>query len=451
MTNLETTAKLSREADVPNEGELFRVFSLLESRPIISAIGLKSALELEFSDPSSVSSIISHCLEQAFIEAMGENSFRMTRIARDWMQRHADDYLKAEIEDSSTQGAPKKPYEVTKLKMEPKIMSIYQALRKIDKGEIDLDPEFQRSFVWDIVRQSRLVESVLIRIPLPAFYLDATNQVKWSVVDGLQRLTTLHNFCNKKSFKLQSLQFLIELNGLGFDELPRAFQVLLEDDTSLQLYNLMPGTPLEAKFTIFSRVNTGGMQLTAQEIRHALTQGPVTKWLANLAHSRIFVSATSGSIGSRRMEDRELAIRAIAFQLLGIRAYREFSELDGFLLHAMGELNHLSGEKLDEIGTTFETSLLKVYDIFGRYSFRKFYETNGRRSPINKALFEVWINCVSSYERSFLIDQKQKIVSKFLDLTNFDDEFLKSISVSTGSPVSVETRFRKIENLLASI
>lgn len=432
------------------ESALFRVLSFVESKSLISMEGYYSALESEFPDTTALNEATRYCLDSELIEKVGINSLRVTKLAREWLQKHGDEFLKAETEDTSST-APSKPYEVTKLKMEPKVVSIFQALRKIDKGEIELDPEFQRSFVWDLVRQSRLIESVLLRIPLPAFYFDATNQTKWSVVDGLQRLTTLHRYCNEKAFRLVSLQFLTQLNGMSFDELPLSFQVLLEDDTSLQFYNLMPGTPVEAKFTIFSRVNTGGMQLTAQEIRHALTQGKVTKWLAKLAQGQSFISATEGAIDHRRMEDRELAIRALAFQAFGVQVYREFAELDGFLLYAMGEFNSFPDSTLNQIGDTFESSLSKVKNIFGRYAFRKFYERNGRRSPINKALFEVWVNCVSGYDDSALVSKRENIIEMFLHLTNSDEIFLSSISTSTGSPTSVETRFRKISDLLDSI
>jgi hypothetical protein len=433
-----------------SESALFRVLSFVESKALISMEGYSSALQGEFPDKISFDKATQHCLDSKLIERIGISSLRITKSAREWLQKHGDEFLKTETEDTSS-NAPRKPYEVTKLKMEPKVVSIFQALRKIDKGEIDLDPEFQRAFVWDLIRQSRLIESVLLRIPLPAFYFDATNQTKWSVVDGLQRLTTLHRFCNEKAFKLEGLQFLTQLNGFSFDQLPLSFQVLLEDDTSLQFYNLMPGTPAEAKFTIFSRVNTGGMQLTAQEIRHALTQGKVTKWLANLAHGQAFVSATDGAIDHRRMEDRELAIRALAFQAFGVQEYREFAELDRFLLYAMGEFNAFPDSRLHQIGAKFESSLTKVLKIFGRYSFRKFYERNGRRSPINKALFEVWVNCVSEYDDSVLFQKKDKIIEQFLRLTNSDEIFLRSISTSTGSPTAVETRFQKIKELLDSI
>ena len=432
------------------DGALFRVLSFVESKTLISKDGYYFALENAFPDKSALTDTTKHCLTSGLLEEVGINSLRITKLAREWLQKHGDEFLTAESEDTSSV-APKKPYEVTKLKMEPKTVSIFQALRKIDKGEIDLDPEFQRAFVWDSVRQSRLIESVLLRIPLPAFYLDATNQTKWSVVDGLQRLSTLHRYCNEKAFRLEGLQFLTQLKDKNFDELPQSFQVLLEDDTSLQFYNLMPGTPVEAKFTIFSRVNTGGLQLTPQEIRHALTQGKVTKWLANLAKGKPFISATGGAIDHRRMEDRELAIRALAFQAFGVQAYREFSELDGFLIYAMSEFNSFHDSKLQQIGHKFESSLNKVHEIFGRYAFRKFYEKNGRRCPINKALFEIWVNCISDYEESFLRSEREAIIRGFLHLTNFDEDFLKSISASTGSPAAVEMRFKKIKELLEGI
>lgn len=433
------------------DSQLYRILSFVESKSLISKEVYLLTLEADFIDKSALDQATLHCLTSGLLEGVGINSLKITKLAREWLQHHGDEFLAAETEDSSSTTSPTKPYEVTKLKMEPKTVSIFQALRKIDKGEIDLDPEFQRAFVWDPIRQSRLIESVLLRIPLPAFYLDATNQTRWSVVDGLQRLTTLHRYCNEKAFKLEGLQFLTQLKGKSFDELPQSFQVLLEDDTSLQFYNLMPGTPVEAKFTIFSRVNTGGLQLTAQEIRHALTQGKVTKWLAKLAKGRSFISATGGAIDHRRMEDRELAIRALAFQAFGVQPYREFAELDGYLLYAMNEFNSFQESRLLQIGASFESSLQKVQKIFGRYAFRKFYEKNGRRCPINKALFETWVNCVSDYDESFLVSRRERIIEGFLRLTNNDEAFLKSISTSTGSPTAVEMRFKKIKELLESI
>lgn len=377
---------------------------------------------------------------------------RLTASGREWLDyENSESTLDVEDEDSGSVGGPVKPYEVSKLDMEQRPVSIFQALRKIEKGEIDLNPEFQRAFVWDEVKQSRLIESVLIRIPLPAFYLDATNQTNWSVVDGLQRLTTLNKFCRKEDFALNGLQFLSELEGMRFSDLPKKYQVLIEDDTQLLFYNLMPGTPVEAKFTIFSRVNTGGMQLTSQEIRHALSQGPVTKELLRLSKSSSFKNATQGAVESLRMSDRELILRALAFMHFGIDAYKDFNELDGFLMAAMKSLNELPQEELKELTDDFLQSVDKVYSIFGKYAFRKYTARGARRSPFNKALFETWVNSVRPYSKKSLLSNKNGIMDAFAELVNFSSTYVRSISSSTGSATAVLVRFSAIEELLSEV
>lgn len=371
----------------------------------------------------------------------------LTDQGQNWLADQGAE-LSVEEDDNGDNSGPMQPYDVAKLNMETRNISVFQALRKIENGQINLQPEFQRAFVWDEVRQSRLIESVLIRIPLPAFYLDATDQVNWNVVDGLQRLTTLFNYCRKQSFKLQGLQFLRELEGNRFSELPTKYQVLIEDDTQLLFYNLMPGTPIQAKFTIFSRVNTGGLQLTPQEIRHALNQGPITNLLGALSKDPIFRTVTKGVVETLRMSDRELILRVLAFMHLGYEEYRQFNELDAFLIHAMIDLNKQPAEKLQYLAEVFINSLIKIEKLFGKYAFRKFYAINGRRSPFNKALFEVWTTTIVSYGLSELLANKEKIFDALIYLNNFSDAFSRSISSSTTSYTAVLTRFTNIEELL---
>jgi len=357
--------------------------------------------------------------------------------------------LTTEDEDIGAADHPLKPYDVAKLKVEQRPLSVFQALRKIEKGEIVLDPEFQRAFVWDEIRQSRLIESILIRIPLPAFYLDATDEVRWSVVDGLQRLTTLHRFCRGGSFPLKGLEFIAELSGLRFAELPQKYKVLIEDDTQLIFNNLLPGTPVKAKFTIFSRVNTGGMLLTSQEIRHALQQGKITKLLRVLTRSTEFLESTGGALESLRMTDREVTLRALSFMAFGYEAYRNFDDLNAFLVDSMERFNkEYSDESLNALGEQFKHSLLKVHGVFGRYSFRKYYHRGGRRSPFNKALFEAWISAVTPYPTEVLLRRQERIATAFLGAVNTDMEFVKSITTSTGQLNAVRTRFTTLADLL---
>jgi hypothetical protein len=326
-------------------------------------------------------------------------------------------------------------------------MSIFQVLRKIEKKEIKLDPEFQRAFVWDDIRKSRLIESVLIRIPLPAFYIDATNEEEWEVVDGLQRLNTLYEYW-KGNFKLVGLQFLNELENSTFKDLPNRFRIQLEDNTQLLIYQLQPGTPSKAKFTIFSRLNTGGMTLTAQEIRHALFQGPVTAWLKKLAENPKFISATSNSIPTRRMENRETVLRALAFMM---KPYSEYKgDLDGFLSEAMDFLNKRDEKYRSDLAMAFLDSIEKVHAIFDKYAFRKMYQEGGRRSTFNKALFEVWTVAVQSYSINELIERKAEIRNASIELLSKNWIFSRAISYGTGSSSAVRTRFSNIEEILKS-
>lgn len=430
------------------DGERVSVLRIIENHSSIPLEELKDLVMRQLSSPDAFHTILDS-LSDSKLVYKDDQTISMTPEGALWLEKFRVE-MTVEEEDPSSDGTPNEPYEVSKLKMEAKHLSVFQALRKIEKKEIDLRPEFQRAFVWDIVRQSRLIESLLIRIPLPAFYLDATDQINWSVVDGLQRLTTLYKYCREESFALKGLQFLHELEGKTFTELPPQYKVLVEDDTQLLFYNLMPGTPVQAKFTIFSRVNTGGMQLTTQEIRHALNQGKVTDTLGIVASNPKFKKATSGVVESLRMSDRELILRALAFMHINYSEYRIYNEQDAFLLHAMAELNSCTDDVLSILSEEFLSSLEKVEAIFGRYAYRKYSQLNGRRSPFNKALFEVWTVSVNPYSLGELILKRDEIVKEFLGLLN-TASFSRSISSSTGSSTAVATRFYGIEQLLKRI
>lgn len=355
-----------------------------------------------------------------------------------------------------------RPFDPTSIRVDQRMMSIFEVMRKIVRQAINLQPDFQRHFVWNETRKSRLIESILLRIPLPAFYLDAAIDDTWLVVDGLQRLSTLDVFLNRSELELSNLEFLTELEGKRFKDLPFNLQQQLED-TELNLYIIRPETPPEVKFTIFSRVNTGGLVLTPQEIRHALFQGRATTFLAELAQLPEFLSATTHSISSLRMDDRECVLRFLAFHMTSYQQYGRLSQrdrhgriiqqnLDGFLSEAMGRLNALEDnpDELNRLRVSFRESMIKAEAIFGQSAFRKVYQRQGRRTQISKPLFEVWSTLLANYPIDALIRNRSAIIDGFIALMS-DIDFNKSISLGTGSVTAVHRRFALIEQLLEKV
>ena len=249
--------------------------------------------------------------------------------------------LEKEEEDPEDELRIVRPFDPARIRVETKAMVISQLLGRMKYDEIDLAPDFQRKGgIWSRRAKSQLIESLLIRIPLPGFYMDGSDENRWLVVDGLQRLTTLKEFAIDKTLVLSGLEFLTAYQGKGFEDLPRDLQRRI-DETQVTVFLIQENTPPEVKFNIFKRINTGGLPLSAQEIRHALYQGPATTFLHDLAGLPEFLKATRRGIRDDRMGDRECILRLLAFIQTPYRQYKA-NNLDTFLNECMMNLNKMS-------------------------------------------------------------------------------------------------------------
>ncbi len=345
-----------------------------------------------------------------------------------------------EIEDTGIT----KPFNPTLINISAKQMSLDTLIKRLREEEIDLSPDFQRTEVWTPIAKARLIESLLIRIPLPAFYMDATDDDKWLVVDGLQRLSTLRDFCIKKAMKLKDLEFLTQFHESDFDGLPRSYQRRIEE-AQVTVYLIEKGTPPEVKFNIFKRINTGGMPLTAQEIRHALNQGPVTSYLKTLANSSEFLRATNNRVKDTRMVARECVLRFHAFTLTPPETYKE-SDFDAFLSKTMASLNSMTDEEREVLAKRFIRALNASHRIFGRSAFRK-----TKSHPVNKALFEVWTVTMDKQTNAMLsrLEVKADEVTTWLQKAmGADQSFLDAISQGTGDISKVQFRFARFKEML---
>lgn len=348
------------------------------------------------------------------------------------------------------------PFDPTKIRVDTRQMTIDLVLGRIKLKEIDLAPDFQRQAgIWKDAAKSRLIESILIRIPLPAFYMDATDEDKWLVIDGLQRLTALKQFVIDKQLKLRRLEYLTDVEGKTYDELPRKYQRRIQE-TQITVYLIEKGTPPEVKFNIFRRINTGGLPLSPQELRHALNQGKATKFLARLADSQEFKRAT-GITNTRkqlRMEDRDFVLRFLAFTLTPYTDYKAKS-LDFFLNETMVNINKMPDSEINRLEDSFFRTMVAAFEIFGQYAFRKLSKENpDQKNPLNKALFEAWsVNlCNLRYpEIQILKDRRVDLIDRFINIMDSDDKFMGSISQSTDSVSKVKYRFSTIENLIKEV
>lgn len=354
-----------------------------------------------------------------------------------------------EREETVGEGRITEPFDPVKIRIDSKPLSLDILLKRIGEDEIDLNPSFQRKEgIWSDEAQSRLIESILIRIPLPAFYMDATDENKWLVVDGLQRLTALNRFVNKKSLTLSGLEFLTQFERKGYDDLGRSFQRRI-NETQATVFLIEKGTPPAVKFNIFKRINTGGLPLSAQEIRHALNQGEASKYLGRLAGLDEFRLATNGSINDKRMADRECALRFLAFSITPFRKYKT-KDFDSFLNDTMVDLNKMNQSDLDAYEGRFKKALIAVHKIFGSHAFRKMYQGSNVRYPINKALFESWCTCLGSMDQASLdliVDKKEEVIGGFKRLMK-NREFENSISQGTGDIRKVKLRFEGVEKVI---
>ena len=366
------------------------------------------------------------------------------------------DDLEVEVEDLNGGKSAEvitKPFNPNEIDVDISTVNLGSLIEQLENDEIDLQPDFQRAAdVWDNVKKSRLIESILLGLPLPSFYFseDPRSQ-KLSIIDGLQRICAIRDFILKEDepLKLEGLQFLKNFEGLTYSQLARP-EVKRIKSLKITMNTLRKGTPLDEKYIIFQRVNTAGVPLTPQEMRHALNQGPAAIFIKELASMESFKKATNYSVKSKRMLDRDFVNRFIAF-FIGYQDY--MGDLDMFLNDKMGELNKMTSAQRDDIRISFDKAMKCCYQIFEKDTFRKRYKITDKRKPISKSVYDtlsVNIAWLSDKEQSLLLKNAEAFKAGMIRLFN-DKKFDFSISTGTGQKYNVDLRFTMVKSLIKEI
>ncbi|GHT52252.1 hypothetical protein FACS1894106_0570 [Spirochaetia bacterium] len=339
-------------------------------------------------------------------------------------------------------------FDPAKIQIHLKQDTLYNLIKRLENNEIDMYTDFQRhAYLWSQVQMSRLIESILIRFPLPAFFFDASNDDKWLIVDGLQRLSAIRHFVIDGKLRLTGLEYLKELDGCFYKDLHRQYTRRI-DECPITLFLIMPGTPANVKYDVFKRINTGGLILNGQEIRNVLASPRERRFLQELARDEALLY-TLGNF-SKRMVDQELVLRFIAFFTTDYQ--RGPKNLSGFLDSTMEYLRQISDDELNRIKTAFQRSIRLCKQLFDDRAFEKSVNEGNKKK--NYSLFEVWTVCLARISDSIaekLVNKKELVLLKLQEMIINDEDFFGSISTATQKPEDVQIRYDRIQKLIREV
>ncbi len=369
----------------------------------------------------------------------------------DLSKKIEEDYFGTELEEEEIIDIQNDiPYNVQDIRVDQKMITIYQIEHWIESKTLNLSPEYQRNLVWDKNRKSALIESLMLKIPIPAFYLDEDANGLKNVIDGMQRLSTIHEFLND-GFSLRKMQYLSGCEGKTFSKLDIKFRSRIEE-TAFAVNILDERCPQIVKFDVFRRVNTGGVPLNPQEIRNIMAKPSVRLLLKNMAMSQEFCEATMSKVKDIRMGAQELCLRYLAIMLNYDWEKRKFKKYFG-LLKTMDstilELNNMTDVQRDEILQDFKRVMFQCQLVLKELSFCKL-----DNNKINKSLFTSWAVALNFLKvDNYKIEKNAHLIrEKYIGILEAQGEFYDSITSSTGTKkhiyIALETIIKILEDCI---
>lgn len=336
-----------------------------------------------------------------------------------------------------------------KIIWQAKDFSVREFHTMLKEGDLILQPDYQRKFVMDIKLSSRLIESILMDVPIPVIYLAEEKDEKYSVIDGQQRLTSFVSFLdgklpNEKEFNLTGLKVLSELNKKTFADLEKKYQSKIKK-TTLHTIIIKKESQDDIKFEIFERLNTGSIKLNEDEIRNTVYRGNYIKLLSELENNDIFHKLVRKENQKKRMNYRGMILRFFA---LSEKTYLNYKpSMKQFCNKELRDNRDMNEDKQKEYSDRFKKCVDLVYTIFGENAFRRYTpgnieDVNGKWSTnrINMSLFDIQLCGFVNYEKHQIVPKADIIKESLIRLMCTNEVFIDAIETGTSEKAQVQRR-----------
>ena len=330
---------------------------------------------------------------------------------------------------------------------DPEVQGLHH---KCQKGRLNIQPDFQRQFVWDIKKSSRLIESAILGIPLPVVYLSEEADDTISVIDGQQRLTAFFSFIDGKfpsgsPFRLSGLRAFQDFNNKQFSELPEKYQEKIAE-CKIRTITFKNTSDEDLKFEIFERLNSGSVQLNDQELRNCMYRGSYNRLLRKLSGNKNYMEIMGYTEPHKRMRDVEYVLRFMSFYN---QTYLKYNPpMKKFMNKEMELRKALSKEDLNDLEKAFKNSVDIIYSLLGKNAFRRFItgdeqEQNGRweSKKFSAALFDILMWSFADKDKNLIMRNLDPIREKLIDLMTCNQDFIDSILLATSNKRRVKKRF----------
>lgn len=324
----------------------------------------------------------------------------------------------------------------------------------VEAGSIDLEPGFQRRERWSLEKQSALIESFLLNIPVPPIYLAEELDGTYTAIDGKQRLRAITDFINSR-FHLYSLEKLEEAQGIGYRDLPSEIINAFKLRPYFRVVTLLKQSDALLKYEVFLRLNRGGESLNAQEIRNVAFRGVLNDRIYQLAESdflrRSLKISGKSSSSFRDMDDAEYILRFLTLSEPG-----KLEKFSGSLVREMDDFmrnkQDLNEEEVGALELKFNTAVERCERIWGKFAFRR-PEKELWRDQMLAGMYDAQM--IAAYRVSGEVAEKaerhhNEVLSRTRNLF-LDPDFDKAVRTGTNTPQRIRYRVNKMKEMLESI